>query len=255
MKQIDDLFLNAHYGDLTPQEQSLIQELCSDELSFQQVKVLATRSKEVLPVSPPESILESLNHTFDQTYTQAPVQRIQPRFFNLFVASAVAASLLIFLTIYYFGVENSPQEKHAKVEKKTPGFKDWPKNKKVPNTAPHPKPAQNPQLAVVESVTTPGFENESIVAPLEQVMDEHADVALVEKEDAKPEVFRGSRSDDDAPTSNTYEWTTLDKNLNEVDAVVIAASSGYSSPKGKRANVETKRINTALMLKQIKPVY
>ncbi len=250
MKQLDDLFLNAHYSDLTPEEQSLIQELCSDELSFQQVKGLVTRSQEVLPVSPPESILESLNHTFDQTYTQAQVQRIQPRFFNLYVTSAVAASLLIFLTIYYFGVENSPQEKHATVEKKTS-----PKNKKAPNIAPHPKPAQNPQLAVVELVTTPSFVDESRVAPLEQVMDEPADVALVEKEDAKPEVFRGSRSEDDAPTSNTYMWTTPDKNLKEVDAVVIAASSGYSSPKGKRANVETKRINTALMLKQIKPVY
>lgn len=255
MKQIDDLFLNAHYGDLTPEEQSLIQELCSDELSFQQVKVLVTRSKEVLPVSPPESILESLNHTFDQTYTQAPVQRIQPRFFNLFVASAVAASLLIFLTIYYFGVENSPQEKQAKVERK-----QSPKKKKAPNIAPNPKPAQNPQLAVVESVTTPGFEDESIVAPLEQVMDEPADVALVEKEDAKPEVFRGSRSDEgavpvednvasNARKSNTYMWTSGDKRLAS-EQVVLAEVSMKKPNKS-----DSKRLNTAFMLKQIKPVY
>ncbi|MCF8269022.1 MAG: hypothetical protein K9I25_03565, partial [Crocinitomicaceae bacterium] len=131
MKQIDDLFLNAHYSDLSPSEQSLIEDLCSDEVSFQQVKVLVTRSKDVLPVNPPAHLLEALNQTFDQTYSQPSVQRMRLKMFNLFTASAVAASVLIFLTIYYFGVENSPQEKQAKVEKKTS-----PKHKKVPNIAP-----------------------------------------------------------------------------------------------------------------------
>ena len=68
MKQIDDLFLNAHYSDLSPSEQSLIEDLCSDEVSFQQVKSLLSQSVGALPVNPPVHILDSLNQTFDQTY-------------------------------------------------------------------------------------------------------------------------------------------------------------------------------------------
>lgn len=250
MKQIDDLFLKAHYNELTPSEQSLIEDLCSDESSFQQVKILVTRSKEVLPINPPAHVLDALNQTFDKTYSQAPVQHMRPKMFNLFTAVAVAASVLVFLSIYYFGVDNTPQKKLVKVERK-----QSPKNVKAPKPAPNPKPTQRPQLAMVEHIAPFDYADISTVSPIEQVMDEPAPIASIEIEDAKQESIRGSRSEDDAPTSNTYMWTTPDKNLKEVDAVVIAASSGYSSPKGKRANVETKRINTALMLKQIKPVY
>ena len=102
MKQIDDLFLKDHYSDLTPGEQALIEDLCSDEVSFQQVKVLVTRSMNVLPVSPPAHLLEALNQTFDQTYPEPSAKGMRPRMFNLFISSAVAASLLIFFAIYLF---------------------------------------------------------------------------------------------------------------------------------------------------------
>ena len=250
MKQIDDLFLNAHYSDLSPSEQSLIEDLCSDEVSFQQIKSLLSQSVGALPVNPPAHILDSLNQTFDQTYLEPEVQKRHPRMFSLFIASAAAASVLIFLSIYYFGFDNTPEKKLVKVERK-----QSPKKKKAPNIAPHPNNNQNPQLATVEPIAPIDYANNSTVSRSEQVMDEPAAIASIEMEDAKLESLRGSRSDEGAPTSNTYKWTTPDKNLKEVDAVVIAASSGYSSPKGKRANVETKRINTALMLKQIKPVY
>jgi hypothetical protein len=260
MKQIDDLFLKAHYSDLTPSEQSVIEDLCSDEVSFQQVKVLVTRSKDVLPVNPPAHLLDSLNKTFDQTYSQPSVQRMRPKMFNLFTASAVAASVLIFLTIYFFGTANAPQKQAATVEKKEQKKKNNPIN--LPGTS---EQSQTPQLAAIDPIKAPSIEEDQVLQS-EKVIDEPALIASIEMEDAKPERVRGPRSDEgavpvednvasNAPTSNTYKWTTPDKNLKEVDAVVIAASSGYSSPKGKRANVETKRINTALMLKQIKPVY
>jgi hypothetical protein len=254
MKQIDDLFLKAHYSDLTPSEQSLIEDLCSDEVSFQQVKVLVTRSKEVLPVSPPAHLLEALNQTFDQTYSQPSVQRMRPKMFNLFTASAVAASVLIFLTIYFFGTANAPQKQAATVEKKEQKKKNNPTN--LPGTS---EQSQTPQVAAVDPITAPSIEEDQVLQTV-KLMDEPAVIASIEMEDAKQEWARGSRSDEDAmpvdgnvasntPKSNTYMWTSGDKHLSSEQAVLAEVSMK------KQNKSDSKRLNTSFMLKQIKPVY
>ena len=254
MKQIDDLFLKAHYSDLTPSEQSVIEDLCSDEVSFQQVKVLVTRSKDVLPVNPPAHLLEALNQTFDQTYSQPSVQRMRPKMFNLFTASAVAASVLIFLTIYFFGTANAPQKQAATVEKKEQKKKNNPIN--LPGTS---EQSQTPQLAAIDPVTAPRVEGD-LVLQTEKLMDEPALIASIEMEDAKPERARGSRSDEDAvpvdenvasntPKSNTYMWTSGDKRLASEQVVLDEVSMK------KQNKSDSKRLNTSFMLKQIKPVY
>lgn len=255
MKQIDDLFLKAHYSDLTPSEQSLIEDLCSDEVSFQQVKVLVTRSMDVLPVSPPAHLLEALNQTFDQTYSQPSAKGMRPRMFNLFIASAVAASLLILFTIYLFNTTSTPKDQTARV------------NKKIERTKQNPAP--NKQLA--KETTAP---NQPLVAELPQVIqsdpayddeistpsDEPLALAAEPQEEAKSLEIRGTRSDNTvlpgevtivskAPSSNTYEWTAMDKNL-ESSSVVIANVDSK-----KKSNLEPKRLNTSYLLKQIKPVY
>lgn len=255
MKQIDDLLLKANFSDLTPSEQSLIEDLCSDESSFQQVKILVTRSKEVLPINPPAHVLEALNQTFDKTYSQAPQQQMRPNMFNLFTSVAVAASVLVFLSIYYFGVDNTPQNKLVKVERK-----QSPKNVKTPKPAPNPKPTQNPQLATVEPIATLDYADISTVSPIEQVMDEPAQIASIEIEDAKQESIRGSRTDEDAvlvtgnmasnaPKNNTYMWTAGDKRLASEQVVLADVSMK------KQNKSDSKRLNTSFMLKQIKPVY
>lgn len=255
MKQIDDLFLNAHYSDLSPSEQSLIEDLCSDESSFQQVKVLVTRSKEVLPENPPAHLLDVLHQTFDQMYSHPPVQRMRPKMLNLFTAVAVAASVLVFLSIYYFGVDNTPQKKLVKVERK-----QSPKNVKAPKLVPNPKPTQNPQLATVEPIAPLDYADISTVAPIEQVMDEPAPIASIEMEDAKQEGLEGSRSDEDAvlvtgnvasntPKNNTYMWNAGDKRLASEQVVLAEVSMK------KQNKSDSKRLNTSFMLKQIKPVY
>ena len=254
MKQIDDLFLKAHYSDLTPSEQSLIEDLCSDEVSFQQVKVLVTRSKEVLPVNPPAHLLEALNQTFDQTYSQPSVQRMRPKMFNLFTASAVAASVLIFLTIYFFGTANAPQKQAATVEKKEQKKKNNPIN--LPGTS---EQSQTPQLAAIDPIKAPSIEEDQVLQS-EKVIDEPAAIASIEMEDAKQEWARGSRSDEDAvpvednvasnaPKSNTYMWTSGDKHLSSEQVVLAEVSMK------KQNKSDSKRLNTSFMLKQIKPVY
>ena len=254
MKQIDDLFLKAHYSDLTPSEQSVIEDLCSDEVSFQQVKVLVTRSKDVLPVNPPAHLLEALNQTFDQTYSQPSVQRMRPKMFNLFTASAVAASVLIFLTIYFFGTANAPQKQVATVEKNEQKKKNNPIN--LPGTS---EQSQTPQLAAIDPIKAPSIEEDQVLQ-IEKLMDEPALIASIEMEDAKQEWARGSRSDEDAvpvednvasnaPKSNTYMWTSGDKHLSSEQAVLAEVSMK------KQNKSDSKRLNTAFMLKQIKPVY
>ena len=254
MKQIDDLFLKAHYSDLTPSEQSLIEDLCSDEVSFQQVKVLVTRSKDVLPVNPPAHLLEALNQTFDQTYSQPSVQRMRPKMFNLFTASAVAASVLIFLTIYFFGTDNAPQKQVATVEKKEQKKKNNPIN--LPGTS---EQSQTPQLAAIDPIKAPSIEEDQVLQS-EKVIDEPAAIASIEMEDAKQEWARGSRSDEDAvpvednvasnaPKSNTYMWTSGDKRLASEQVVLAEVSMK------KQNKSDSKRLNTSFMLKQIKPVY
>ena len=192
MKQIDDLFLKAHYSDLTPSEQSLIEDLCSDEVSFQQVKALVTQSMDVLPVSPPAHLLEALNQTFDQTYSRPAAKGMRPRMFNLFIASAVAASVLVFLTIYFFGPTNTPQKQVATVEKKEQKKKNSPIN--LPATS---KQSQTPQLAAIDPIKAPSIEEDQVLQT-EKLMDEPAAIASIEMEDAKQEELRGSRSNVEA---------------------------------------------------------
>jgi hypothetical protein len=97
-----------------------------------------------------------------------------------------------------------------------------------------------------------------VEAQTDVLMDEP--VASIEMEDAKQEELRGSRSDVEAvsrdmnatynePKSNTYMWTSADKHLAS-DQVVIAQEL-----RKKQTKSDSKRLNTSLMLKQIKPVY
>jgi hypothetical protein len=252
MKDIDDLFLKAHYSDLTPSEQTLIEDLCSDEVSFQQVKALVTRSMDVLPVSPPAHLLEALNQTFDQTYSQPSAKGMRPRMFNLFIASAVAATVLIFLIVYYFGINNEPKEQLARVEKNEQKKKN--NQTKVSGIV---EKTQTPKVASLEPIPAPPVVLD-VEAQTDVLMDEP--VASIEMEDAKQEELRGSRSDVEAvsrdmnatynePKSNTYMWTSADKHLAS-DQVVIAQES-----RKKQTKSDSKRLNTSLMLKQIKPVY
>jgi len=254
MKQIDDLFLNAHYSDLSPSEQSFLEDLCSDEDSFQQVKSLLAQSAGALPVNPPEHMLDLLNQTFDQTYSEQEAQKMRPRMFNLFIASAVAASVLIFLTIYFFGTNNEPQEQLAKVEKKEQKKKN--KQSNLPGTSEQRK---TPPVAAVDPTPPPRAALDREVSS-EMLMDEPADIASIDMEDAKPERVRGSRSDVEAvprdmnvtnsePKSNTYMWTSKEKNLSSEQVVIAEVSMK------KQKNSDSKRLNTSLMLKQIKPVY
>jgi len=254
MKQIDDLFLNAHYSDLSPSEQSFLEDLCSDEDSFQQVKSLLSQSAGALPVNPPEHMLDLLNQTFDQTYSQPSVKGVRPRMFNLFIASAVAATVLIFLTVYYFGIKNEPQEQHTTVEKKEQKEKN-----KQSNLTATSKQTQTPQIAAIEQIPSPPAALDREVSS-EMLMDEPAVIASIDMEDAKSERFRGSRSDDAAlpgdeniasnvPKSNTYMWTSKEKNLSSEQVVIAEVSMK------KQHKSDSKRLNTSLMLKQIKPVY
>ena len=255
MKQIDDLFLKDHYSDLTPGEQALIEDLCSDEVSFQQVKVLVTRSMNVLPVSPPAHLLEALNQTFDQTYPEPSAKGMRPRMFNLFISSAVAASLLIFFAIYLFNSTSTPEEQTARVNKQIERKHNPAPNKPLAKktTAPNqPLVAELPQ--VIHSDPPPS--DDGIITP----SDEPLALAAEPQEEAKSLETRGSRSDNTvlpgeativskAPSINTYEWTTVDKNL-ESSSVVIANVESK-----KKSNPEPKRLNTSLLLKQIKPLY
>jgi hypothetical protein len=254
MKQIDDLFLNAHYSDLSPSEQSFLEDLCSDEDSFQQVKSLLSQSAGALPVNPPEHMLDLLNQTFDQTYSEQEVQKMRPRIFNLFIASAVAATVLIFLTVYFFGTNNEPQEQFAKVEKKEQKEKN-----KQSNLTATSKQTQTPQIAAIEQIPAPPVALD-VETQNDVLMDEPAVIASIDMEDAKSERFRGSRSDDTAapgdeniasnvPKSNTYMWTSNEKNLSSEQVVIAEVSMK------KQKNSDSKRLNTSLMLKQIKPVY
>jgi hypothetical protein len=254
MKQIDDLFLNAHYSDLSPSEQSFLEDLCSDEDSFQQVKSLLAQSAGALPVNPPEHMLDFLNQTFDQTYSEQEAQKRRPRMFNLFIASAVAASVLIFLTIYYFGFDNTPQKKLAKVEEK----EQYKKNDQIKSSG-KTEQRKTPPVAAVDRTPPPPAALDRDISS-EMLMDEPADIASIDMEDAKPERVRGSRSDVEAvprdmnvtnsePKSNTYMWTSKEKNLSS-EQVVIAEVSMKN-----QKNSDSKRLNTSLMLKQIKPVY
>ena len=90
--------------------------------------------------------------------------------------------------------------------------------------------------------------------------DEPLALAAEPQEEAKSLEIRGSRSDNTvlpgeatnvskANSSNTYQWTAVDKNI-ESSSVVIA-----NVPSRKKSNLEPKRLNTSLLLKQIKPVY
>jgi hypothetical protein len=252
MKDIDDLFLKAHYSDLTPSEQTLIEDLCSDEVSFQQVKALVNRSMDTLPVSPPAHLLEALNQTFDQTYSQPSAKGMRPRMFNLFIASAVAATVLIFLTVYYFGINNEPKEQLARVEKK-----EQKKKNNQTKASSIVEKTQTPKVASLEPIPAPPVALD-VEAQTDVLMDEP--VASIEMEDAKQEELRGSRSDVESvsrdmnatynePKSNTYMWTSADKHLAS-DQVVIAQES-----RKKQTKSDSKRLNTSLMLKQIKPVY
>jgi len=254
MKQKDDLFLKAHYSDLTPSEQSLIEDICSDEASFQQVKVLVKRSMDVLPVSPPAHLLEALNQTFDQTYSKPTAKGMRPKMFSLFIASAVAATVLIFLTVYYFGINNEPKEQLTRVEKKEQKKKN--NQTKVSGTV---EQTQTPKVASLEPIPVPPVALD-MEAQSDVLMDEPAVIASIEMEDAKQEELRGSRSNVEAvsrdmnatynePKSNTYMWTSADKHLAS-DQVVIAQES-----RKKQTKSDSKRLNTSLMLKQIKPVY
>jgi hypothetical protein len=254
MKQIDDLFLNAHYSDLSPSEQSFLEDLCSDEDSFQQVKSLLSQSAGALPVNPPEHMLDLLNQTFDQTYSEQEVQKMRPRIFNLFIASAVAATVLIFLTVYYFGIKNEPQEQHTTVEKKEQKEKN-----KQSNLTATSKQTQTPQIAAIEQIPAPPVALD-VETQNDVLMDEPAVIASIDMEDAKSERFRGSRSDDTAapgdeniasnvPKSNTYMWTSKEKNLSSEQVVIAEVSMK------KQHKSDSKRLNTSLMLKQIKPVY
>jgi len=163
--------------------------------------------------------------------------------------------VLVFLSIYYFGVDNTPQKKLVKVERK-----QSPKNVKAPKPESHPKPAQNPQLATVEPIAPLDYADISTVSPIEQVMDEPAPIASIEIEDAKQESIRESRSDEDAvlvtgniasnaPKKNTYMWTAGDKRLASEQVVLADVSMK------KQNKSDSKRLNTSFMLKQIKPVY
>jgi hypothetical protein len=256
MKDIDDLFLKDHYSDLTPIEQTLIEDLCSDEVSFQQVKALVTQSMDVLPVSPPAHLLEALNQTFDQTYSKPSSKGMRPRMFNLFIASAAAASLLILFTTYLFKTTSAPEEQTARVKKRIERTKQNPAlNKQLAKktTAPNqPLVAELPQ--VIHSDPPPS--DDGIITP----SDEPLDLAAEPQEEAKSLEIRGSRSDNtvlpgeatnvsQANSSNTYQWTAVDKNI-ESSSVVIA-----NVPSRKKSNLEPKRLNTSLLLKQIKPVY
>jgi hypothetical protein len=254
MKQIDDLFLNAHYSDLSPSEQSFLEDLCSDEDSFQQVKSLLAQSTGALVVNPPEHMLDLLNQTFDQTYSEQEVLKRRPRMFNVFIASAVAASVLIFLTIYYFGFDNTPQKKLAKVEKKEQNKK----NNQLKSSG-KTEQRQTPLVATIDPTPPPRAALDREV-PSEILMDEPVAIASIDMEDAKPERVRGSRSDDaalpgdenvasNAPKSNTYMWTSKEKNLSSEQVVIAEVSMK------KQKNSDSKRLNTSLMLKQIKPVY
>jgi len=90
--------------------------------------------------------------------------------------------------------------------------------------------------------------------------DEPLALAAELQEEAKSIEIRGTRSDysvlpseatfvSKVPSSNTYQWTAVDKNI-ESSSVVIA-----NVPSRKKSNLEPKRLNTSLLLKQIKPVY
>ena len=138
--------------------------------------------------------------------------------------------------------------------------KQSPKKKKALNIAPHPNNNQNPKLATVEPIAPFDYADNSTVSPSEQVMDEPAAIASIEMEDAKSENLRGSRSDEgavpvednvasNAPKSNTYMWTSGDKRLASEQVVLAEVSMK------KQKKSDSKRLNTAFMLKQIKPVY
>jgi hypothetical protein len=254
MKQIDDLFLKDHYSDLTPIEQTLIEDLCSDEVSFQQVKALVTQSMDVLPVSPPAHLLEALNQTFDQTYSKPSSKGMRPRMFNLFISSAVAASLLIFFAIYLFNSTSTPEEQTARVNKQIERKHNPAPNKpltKQKMTTDQPLVAELTQVIHSDPVY-----NDEISTP----SDEPLALAAELQEEAKSIEIRGTRSDysvlpseatfvSKVPSSNTYQWTAVDKNI-ESSSVVIA-----NVPSRKKSNLEPKRLNTSLLLKQIKPVY
>jgi hypothetical protein len=116
-----------------------------------------------------------------------------------------------------------------------------------------------PQVAVLDPVPSPRAALDCEL-PSEMLMDEPALIASIKMEDAKQEMVRGSRSDDDAmleeenvasnaPKSNTYMWTSGDKRLASEQAVLAEVSMK------KQNKSDSKRLNTSFMLKQIKPVY
>lgn len=254
MNNLDDILNKNSYSELTSDEKLALAELCFDEQSFTQLKSFMSRSEASMPVDPPPNVLPSLEATFEATHKQNTTNQ-RPIMYRMYVALAVAASLIVLFMVYWFSPAENSKKQMADVK---PKKQDSHTVKTKDNNAKPTEDTLEPPL-IAEVKTEDDFvQNERMNN--EPSMDE-SPVAAYENDDAKPEAPSASSGDFSAKDealmehehratqdASTYQWTTYDQKRKDDDVAAVAVTS--KKPKG-----QNKRLNNAVLLKKIKPMY
>jgi heme exporter protein D len=254
MNNLDDILNKNTYRELTSDEKLALAELCSDEQSFAQLKSFMSRSKASMPVDPPANVLTTLEATFEATHKQNITYQ-RPSLYRMYVALAVAASLVVLFMVYWFSsTENSKKQMADVKPKKQESHTVKPKDNNAKPTA----YTSEPTLIAEVKAEDHFVQNERM--NIEPSMGE-SPVAVYKNDDAKPEAPSASSGDFSAKDealmqhenratqdASTYQWTTYDQKRKDDDAAAVAVTS--KKPKG-----QNKRLNNAVLLKKIKPMY
>ena len=254
MSTFEDLLNKNSYDELSPKEKAELAELCADEHEFALLKTFLDRSTQSIPVIPPESLFNALNDTFDATYEPKTLSH-KPSAFNIYIVAAIAASIVALFIVFWFSSSENSSNHTAKVKTKkqlSPNVKTR-DNKRIANKS----TSEQPLLAEIKT-TNKIVENDAI---LDEFINKEPLIAIAENDDSTPEVLTPSSGDVDlkdkvlneeagrtAKEVSTYEWTMFDNKRKDDEL----ASVGVMSKKSKNQN---KRLNNALFLKKIKPMY
>lgn len=171
---IEKIIIEKNYNQLTTGEKAQVGEWIASEQEYNSIKnilagidMMATAS----PVSlPPPAIKQSLQHTFAGKHKRAILKRRLAYTF-----SGVAASVIIFLSLWVLFNDNSPQEK--KVVQNVPPAKE----KQIPAPPPQNVPPQ--QTPKAEPKT---HEGSQIVMP--EIIEDTEEITPILTEDAQPDM-------------------------------------------------------------------
>jgi len=254
MNNLDDILNKNSYSELTSDEKLALAELCSDEQSFAQLKSFMSLSAASMPVDPPANVLTSLDATFEATHKQNTTKQ-SPSIYRMYVALAVAASLVVLFMVYWFSPSENSKKQMADVK---PKKQESHRVKTKENNAKPMEDTSDPPL--IAEVKTDDDINQNEVMNDEPAMDE-SPVAVQEIDDGKPRALSVSSSDLSAKDEelkeqdfratqdvSTYQWTSYDQKRKDDDLASVAVMS-------KKTKGQNKRLNNAVLLKKIKPMY